>query len=786
MTALQRKLLRDLWRLQAQVATIALVLASGVGGFIGSLSTYDSLTAMRDAYYDSGRFGHVFVAAKRAPLHLVGELRRIPGVVDVETSIIGSVMVTLPEATESMTGRVVGLHPLGMPRINRVFLRSGRWLEPDDEDGALVSEAFARARGLDIGDTVTLLINGRFERLEIRGIALSPEFVFAAAHAAFADDTRFGVFWLSHAKVAAAYDMEGAFNAASLRLARDASMAAVLDAVDRTLAAYGSTGAHSRDDQPSNRALEQEIGEQRVFGTVLPAVFLGVAIFLLNVLLSRHISTERSQIAALKALGYDDRAIGLHYLGFVLVIAVLGSLAGLAVGAAIGRWLTRLYTGYFFFPSAEWRAAPWVVWAAIGAAIVSAITAALGAVRRVVRLAPAEAMRAPSPARFRRLLVERIGLRRLVSGEARMVMRELERRPLRSALTVFGVASAIAIVIAGAWWDDGFDVLMESELQMRERADVLVALTHPVAPAVLHEAARLPGVLAVEGAREVPVRLENGRREYRTSLTGIESDARLRTVLDATGEPLPLQHGAILLTDRLAQTLGIRAGQSVWIEPLEGTRLARRLPVALEVGDLIGMRVYAPRAQAARLAGDSDSVNLLRFRVDRNQIAGFMRRAREIPLFATVGDKTLLIRHFRDTSERNLLVFTGILSVFAACIAVGVVYNSARIALAERAWELATLRVLGFTRGEVSSILLGQIGMQILLAIPLGCLLGYALAGLLTGLIHSEEFRVPLVIRTHTYALAILVTLGAGAVSALVVGRRIDRLDMVGVLKTPE
>ncbi|MBK7251227.1 MAG: ABC transporter permease [Gammaproteobacteria bacterium] len=786
MRPLQRKLLRDLWRLKAQVLTIALVVASGVGGFIGSLSTHASLVSLRDAYYDSARFGHVFVAARRAPQRLEAAIRAIPGVVDVETTIAGNVMVTLPDTVESMTGRVVALPERGTPRINRVFLRSGRWLEPDDAHGVLVNEAFARARHLEPGSRVTLLVNGRFESLEVRGVALSPEYVFAAAHGGFADDTRFGVFWLSHAKLAAAYDMEGAFNSAALRLARGASVPRVIAALDRLLAAYGSRGTYAREDQPSNRALSQEIGEQQVFGTVLPAVFLAVAIFLLNVLLARHIATERLQIAALKALGYANRSIGLHYLALSLVIVGLGTLIGLGVGALLGQWMTQLYTGYFFFPVHAWHVEPWILAVAIGVAVLGAVGAAAGAVRAVVRLPPAEAMHPPAPAHFRRTLLERLHLGRLLPDEARMILRELERRKLRTALTVVGVASSVAIVIAGTWWGDAFDRLIDIELHRRERADVIVALTEAETPAALHAAARLPGVLAAEGSRDVPVRLRNGPYQYRTNVTGLAADARLRPMLDADLKPLLLVEGALLLTDRLARRLHVRPGDALWVEPLEGTGQPRLVPVALETGDLMGMRAYMTRRDAAALAGDSDNVNGIRLRIDRNRLGEFYERARSIPVFASIGDKVLMVRHFRATSRRNLLVFTGVLSAFAACIAVGVVYNSARIALAEHAWELASLRVLGFTRGEVSWILLGQVGLQILVAIPIGCLLGYGLAALLAELIHGEEFRIPLVILPRTYAFAILVMLGAALASAAIVRRRIDRLNLVAALKTRE
>ena len=786
MMPLDRKLGRDLWRLKGQVLTIALVVASGIGGFIGSLSTHASLVRLRDDYYESGRFAHVFVHAKRAPQRLQSELRAIPGVAGVETLIVGEVMITLPGVVDSMSGQVISLPQSGTPYINRLHLRSGRWLEPGDTAGVLVSEAFATSRGLAAGDPIGVLMNGKRETLWVRGVAMSPEFIFAAGHGGFSDDTRFGVLWMSSEKLAAAYDMRGAFNSAALRLTYNASLPAVLSQVDRVLAPFGSTGSYGRADQLSNRALTQEIAEQRVFGTVLPAVFMGVAVFLLNVLLSRHIATERPQIAALKALGYENWVIGLHYLKLVLVIVLLGAMLGIGIGIVFGRWMTQLYTGFFHFPRADYWLDAWIVSVSVGLALLAGLAAAIGIVRSVARLPPAEAMRPPAPTTFRRTLLERLGLGRLYSPATRMVLRELERRPWRTVLTIAGVASSVAIVIGGTWWGGAFDRLIEVELQIRERPDVMVSLTGPVNASARHDVARLPGVLSVDVARDVAVRFEHGAASYRTAIIGLDSSDGLRRVLDTQFRSIPLVEGGLVMTDRLADRLGLRLGDLVTVEPLEGRRERTRLRVAAFSGDLMGMQAYASRRTVARLLGEGDAITTLRLRLDRRSEQQFYRQVRDIPRFASIGDKNLLIAHFRETQARNLLVFTGILSVFAGFIAVGVVYNSARIALAEHSRELATLRVLGFTRGEVSQILLGQLAVPVAIAIPIGCLIGLGLAWLLTTLIQGTEFRIPLYVRSNTYALAVLVMLGASIVSGLIVRRRIDRLDLVAVLKTSE
>ncbi len=788
MTMLDRKLARDLWRVKTQVLTIALVVASGVAGFIASLSTYDSLRNLQLSYYDSARFAHVFARVKRAPLPLERIIAGIPGVTEAETTVSHDVLLDIPDTVEPLAGRIIALPENDLPRINRITLMAGRWIDAPASNQVLVNETFANARRLKPGDKITALLNGKREALEITGIVLSPEYIFPG-RAGLGDETSFGIFWMGRKRLAAAYNMEGAFNTVALRLAHQtdgASEASVIAALDRALEPYGGVGAHGRDEQWSHRALTQEINEQRVFGVVLPGVFLAVAVFLLNVVLTRQIGVQRGQIAALKALGYPDTMIGVHYLKFVLVIVALGIAIGIGVGAWLGRLMTEMYAGFFRFPSLDYRVEPWIPLTAGAAAAVAAALGALTALARVVRLPPAEAMRPDAPPTFRATLMERLGYGKIYTTQVRMILRDIERRPVRAILTTFGIAAAVAILISGTWWRDAIDHLLDVEFRLRERQHVSLALTDPATSAAIHDFARLPGVLSAEAGRDTQVRLINGPVRYRTTIFGLTPDSHMRQLLDKQLRPVALPDNGIVLNSRLARLLNVREGDTVEIEFLQGERRKTATHVAAIIEEMLERQAYMARDALNRLVGEGDAMSSARIRLDYAQREAFFKQVKATPKIALSVEIDPIIQHFRRTSGRFILVFTGILTVFASIIAVGVVYNNARIALAERAWELASLRVLGFTRGEVSGLLLGELALELLAALPLGWVMGYWLSWSIVQLIHTETFELPVIIEARTYAYATLVALAAGVVSALIVRRRIDRLDLVGVLKTRE
>ena len=793
MKALDRKLLRDLRLMWSQVLTIALVVASGVGGFITTLSAVDSLAVARDRFYASGHFADVFASVKRAPNSLVETLLSIPGVADVQTTIEQIVRIELPGVADPVIGQLIGVDRQVPSRMNLVTLRNGLALEaaiegtrPSDQAiPAMVSAAFADARGLRPGARLSALINGKHRTLQITGIALSPEFIFAGLQGV-PDLRGFGVFWVPHDVLAAAYDMDGAFNRVALKLAPGASENAVVDAVSARLTRYGSREAHGRKDQASHAILDSEIKQQRVLGTLVPSIFLGVAAFLLNVVVSRLVATQREQIAALKALGYENRSIGAHYLKLVLVIVALGLLMGALLGDVLGTLFLRLYAQSFHFPNFEHRMAPMLLVVSFGVTVLTAVLGTLNAIVATVRLAPAEAMRPQAPGRYRRTLVERLGITGL-SPALRMILRNMERRPVRTALSVGGVAASVSIVVMGNFFSDAINYVVDAQFNVALRSDVVVWMPEAVNDSARHEVARLNGVTAVESERDVAVRFVNGHLSQRGAIQGMERRASLRRIVDLDKRvPDQLDGDGLVMTDRLAEKLDLRVGQTVRVEVLEGAQRSLAVPLTAMVREMMGLNAYMERRALNRLLQESDLSTQFAVAVERGREPELLEATKKMPRVIGLFSKATVLRNMQEVSARNIKIMSTVLTLFATVIAVGVVYNNARISLAERTWELASLRVLGFTRAEVSGLLLGEMAIGIALALPLGMAMGYGVVQLVSQLVASDQFLFPAVVSAATYAWAGVVILAAAAASALVVRRRIDKLDMVAALKTRE
>ncbi len=787
MKALDRKVLRDLRLLWSQALTIALVVASGVSGFIACLSAVDSLTLARERFYAQGHFADMFAVVRRAPDALALRLAALPGVMDAQSTVETTARLTVPDGLDPAVGQLIGLDSRKPQRLNLVSLQTGRLPQPGSRGGeleALVSRGFAVAHSLAPGSQVTALVNGKQRVLRVTGIALSPEYIFAGLWG-MPDVRAFGVFWVDKDELAAALDMAGAFNHVALALAPGASVPRVSAEVDRMLEGLGGQPAYGRVDQTSHAMLDNEISEQRILGTVLPSIFLAVAAFLLHVVAARLVATQREQVAALKALGYANSVIALHYLKLMAPMVAGGWLLGLALGKWLGLGLLRLYALNFHFPGFEHTIAAPLVLQSLGIVAATAVLGTLTAIAATVRLAPAEAMQPPAPGRYHRSLLERVPSLR--TGPAlRMILRNIERRPLRAAVTTGGVAAAMAIVIMGNFFRDAMDVIVDTSFNLAMRGDIAVWTTDPVDVAAGRQLARIPGVLQVEPGRGAAVRFVNGQRSQTGAIQGYASPAQLRRVISVDGREATLPEEGLLMSDRLADKLGLRVGDTVTVEVREGRRPVRQVVISSVVRDMMGLNAYMDRHALNRLLGEGDVASLFSLHVEPGTTTTVLQATQAMPRVAGAFSKATMLRNMREVTARNILIISAILTAFAAVIAVGVVYNNARIALSERTWELASLRVLGFTRAEVSALLLGELALGIAVALPLGMGLGWLLTQGIVEAMRSDQFYFPVVIRPRTYALAALCVVAAGAASALVVRRRIDRLDMVAALKTRE
>lgn len=781
------KLLRDLWRLRAQSMAIALVIAAGVGTVVMAAGLIRSLEATRADYYDQYRFADVFAPLIRAPEQVMAQVRRIPGVAAADSRISARATLDVAHVAEPVSARVHSMPAAGGSALNRLVLRSGRLPEGGNANEVVASEPFAQAAGLALGDRIKAVIYGKQVELRLVGTVLSPEYIYALAPGQIVpDNARYGILWMEREPLAAALDRKQAFNDVLVRLAPGAAPEEVVRRLDILLAPYGGVGAYTRKQQISDRFISSEIDQLRTMAAVLPPVFLLIAAFLLNIVLARLVDTEREIIGLLKAFGFPGRAIMFHY----VQLALLLSLGGLALGTALGIWLGRalagVYQHFYSFPFLSFRAGADVYLIAAASTLVPVMLGAATAVWRSARLSPAEAMRPPAPPDYSGRLVAGIASALGPDEPSRIILRGLLRRPVRSGLTILGLAAALALYVATESAPASVERMIGLGFGGANRADLVVTFAEPRDARALHELERIPGVLAVQPSRSTEARIRAGHRMMREGLSGVETGGDLERVIDIEGNALTPPPMGALVSGRMAQTLGVGRGGMIEARVTEGEQPLLRLPVVGVLDSPFGASATLDRAALNRLMREGNVLSGAYLAVDAQQLPRIQERLKESPMVAGISTNASALRSIRGTIKENIGRMTLFYSGLAMLVVAGVVYNSARISLSEQARDLASLRVLGFRRSEVAFILLGEQALLVILSLPLGILGGIGLWRYLSSRFNSDLFTIPFVIDTQVFGQGVLVVTAAAVGTAFLIRRRVDRLDLVRALKTRE
>ena len=779
------KLLRDVWRLRAQAIAIALVIAAGVAMVIMSFGMIRSLEATRAAYYDRYRFADAFAPVRRAPNSVIAQVRGVPGVGFAEGRVSTGGILDVPGSAEPVSARV---HSLPTPDgLNLLVLRSGRFPESHSTNEAVVNEAFAKAVRLEIGESFEATLYGTRVRLRLVGTVLSPEYVYAVAPGQiFPDNRRYGIVWMNREPLAAALDLTNSFNEVLVRLVPRASQPEVVRRLDLLLDRYGATGAYGRDLQISDRFVSNEISQLSTTVELLPPIFLAIAAFLLNIVLARLVDTEREAIGLMKAFGYTNRAVMSHYAGLALLLSVGGLALGTGLGTWLGRALATMYQQYFVFPFLEFRAGWDSYLIAAGATLLSAMIGAALAVRRAARLMPAEAMRPPAPPDYSGRWTSSIARRLGPDEPSRIVLRNLLRKPVRAGFAILGLAAALALYVASASATDNVDKMIDLAFGRAERSDIVVTFAEPRDARASYELGRLSGVMRVEPFRFVGAKLVAGQHTLREGLSSNSPRADLSRVVDMNGRVIEPAAGGVIISSRVARQLGVEAGQPLQVSVTEGERPQVELKVSQVIDTPLGSSAHLDKAALNRIMREGDNSSGAYLEVDPMLREQVFRALKQTPQIASVTSQAAIIQGVRDTVAQQMGIVTLFNTGLAALIVLGVVYNSARISLSEQARDLASMRVLGFRRGEAAFVLVGELGLLILLSLPIGVAVGIWLARYVTEQFSADLYTIPLGIQSATLAEGVLVVIAAGAITALLIRVRVDDLDLVQALKTRE
>lgn len=783
MPPLTAKLLRDLWRLRAQALAIALVMVAGVGMVVMSYGMIRSLEATREAYYQRYALADLWAPLRRAPDSLVRELRALPGIAGVESRISAHATLDVAGIAEPVSARI---HSLPVS-LNRLVLRSGRLPRAGRGDEVVASELFVKAARLSLGDHVPALVHGKRIELTLVGTALSPEYVYAVAPGQiFPDNRRFAVLWMGREPLSAALDMRDGFNELLIHLAPGASKEEAIRQLDLAAAQYGATGAFGRDLLVSDKFVSSEIDQLRTTVEILPPIFLGVAAFLLNILLARLVDTEREVIGLLKAFGYRSASIVAHYAQLALLLSLGGVLVGWGLGAWMGRGIAGIYQDFYSFPFLTFVAGIDIYLIAAGLALLAVLAGAAMAVWRAQRLTPAEAMRPPSPPRYSRRGISDRVVRIMPDEPSRMILRGLFRRPLRSLASVLGLAAACALYVASASSTDNIDRMIQLAFERGQRADLSLTFAEPRDAHVLRELASLPGVQRIETWRGVPVELTRGPHRARETLLGLAQGAELMRLVTLDGTQIePSRHGAII-SSQLARKLDARAGDTIDVRVTEGERQRFSVQVAQVIDVPLGASLVIERGALARYLHEGEVASGAYVMAEPGQLGALYTALKQTPMVAGVSVASAALRGIRETIAESMGIVTLFNTLFAMLIVVGVSYTSARISLSERARDLASMRVLGYRKGEAGFVLLGEQALLALAALPLGLALGVALSRYIAASFSSDLFLIPSAVSARTLGEGVVVVALAAAATAWLIRRSADRLDLVRALKTRE
>lgn len=772
------KLLREVWQARAQLFAIAIVVSVGVMVLMIMTTTRQSLVQAQQTFYHEHHFADVFLELTRAPQSLLSKVEELPGIAIAETRIRSAARVEISGFPDPIQAQLVSL-PVGRPQLlNTLHLVQGTF--PSHSRQIVIAQPFAQAHELALYDRVTAILNGRRTEFEVVGIAISPEFIYQIGPADIMPDyQRFGVFWLPEDALAAALDMDGAFNNLIVQLENNADAKTLNLRLDEMFQRFGGRGSYTREEQTSHRFISEELKQLRTNSIFLPFVFLGTSAFLFNIFMQRQIHTQQQFIAIMKAFGYRPVTIFLHYLGYSSLVIVVGLLLGVSVSQFLAANMVELYSTYFSFVDLHVQ----LNWRSVALAIVTTFAAGLigtwRAIFKAVSIPPAEAMRPPAPPSFHQSRLNHWVASPGISHAWRIILRNLIRHPTRSVLAVLGIASSGALLLFGSYQFQAISTMLDRNYRIQQQMDLIVQFTQSTDGQALASLKALPGVVYVEGVRNVPVRLHNGTRVYSASLSGFKPSSELRQLTGLRRLP----DAGLVMTEHLADSLGVRPGQNIIVEFIGDRRIRATLPMIATSQEAIGVTAYMSLVELNRVLLESDTLSGAWLLIDEQAKPELYEALNKMPLIAGYSHIREAEANLRRYMDATVLMAMSIIFLLAGSLTFAMVYNNARVALAERERELATLRVLGYSFTEVASILFGELVLVVMIAVPLGWVLGFGFALGMTELMSSELFRIPFVMSRQLFGLSAIGVLTAALIAAIFMARRLQKIDLVAALK---
>jgi putative ABC transport system permease protein len=792
MSVLNRKLGRDLlghvWSLLPVIAVIAV----GTGLYIGLATSHRILVASQADYYNKYRFADFWVHVKKAPLTEAEKVARLPGIAAIDTRVVFDVILDLPGVAKPISGRLISMPERGFEEaINGICLVRGSGFSHDRDEEVILGEAFAQEHLLEPGDRISLILNRKRESFVIAGTAISPEYVYMVRGQGdiLPDPKHFGILYVKEDYAREVLDFKDAFNELTGLLVPgyDRDVDILLDRIDRMLDPYGVLSTTPRSRQASHRFLSDEIRGLRVTSTILPVIFLGVAAMVLNILLRRMAERQRVIIGTLKSLGYSDRSVLLHFIGFGVVVGLIGGVAGVLVGVATTGAMIEMYKSFFQFPSFTMKTYPDVLLIGVAISVAFSTVGAARGVWRVLKLEPAEAMRPAPPEKGGAVFLERFPfLWKRLSFRSHIAIRSLVRNYKRSLGGVLATGLSAAIIFMTLAMYDATFFLVDYQYEQVLHSDADIGMRDDKSIAALYEARALPGVDYAEPLLSLVCDLTNGRYSRRMAITGLPREHRLTTPRQADYSPIDIPPSGLAMSSKLAEILHLKLGDHVQLTPVRGRRETVSVPVNSIVESFLGLECYADLEYLSRIVDEAKAVNAVQLAVNPAKLDELFREIKELPNAQGLSLRADAKANIDETLTEVMASSLGLTILFAGLLAFGTMLNSSLIEIGDRTRDISTFRVLGYKPLQVAGVFFRQNLIISALGLAAAYPFGYAMNVLLMEFYDTELYRMPVVIRPSS----IIGTALSAALFVLItqyfVYRTIRRLDWVEGLKVKE
>lgn len=788
MSILSRKLFRTIQATRGQFIALVVVVTLGVVLYIGMSTAYYNLSHSQQQFYQDNRFADYNFQVIKAPESVITRVEAVPGVVKATGRIQKDIPI-IKESNERATARLTG-YPLPMNNeINRLHILSGRPLEETASDKVeiLVDQQYALANELVPGQDVQVIANGRKVALTITGTATSPEFVYTMKDASslFPEPERFGIFMISQSQAQQILGMPGQINQILVDLAPGANEGKIKEQIEEILEAYGNIASYPRQDQTSHVLLQAELDGIKVMASSLPFMFFLVAAGIQFVILSRLIRSQRLPIGVMKALGYNSSRIMWHYTSYGLLVSLAAVMLGIGLGIGFATILNNLYAQYFNLPQIIGGFDIRVIINSFVITCLVGVASGLLASRSVTGINPAEAMRSQPPASGRRVPLERwIWLWRQLNSSWKMSLRSISRNRSRFAVTVMGILGSVVLLVFACFTNDAVDFLMNQNFKQINRYDYLVRFTEPIKYADIIDWNRWDEVQRMEPMVEIPAKLQAGGRIEDEILVGMAPSSRLKRVYDKHGQELQVPEEGVLICQRVADKLGLEVGDTVTVETTLGIGPSRfsQLTIMEKYEPMTGSGSYISMSTSNHILGEQEAVNAVLLKLDAREMKSVEGRLQEMN---GVSSLTSPARE-RETFEQmmgTMIASIAVMILFAGLLGLAIIYNTSVMTFNERQRELASLRVLGYSRQQIASLLRKETWAQAVLGIALGLPAGKAAGAAFMANASTELYSFPAIIYPRTYLIAAgaaLIFVWMGQQLSL---RKLNKLDMVEVLK---